>query len=92
MKRESFFLAVFYMDQYLSQFPVTSLKTVALGALTLGLKMDDAEMISKFCFQYLYNPEKTVKRNSSGAQLRLKQKQKEQKEPKEPKEPSDDPR
>lgn len=79
MKRESFFLAVFFMDQYLSQFPVTSLKIVALGALTLGLKMDDAEMISKFCFQYLYNPEKTVKRNSSGAQLRLKQKQKEQK-------------
>jgi hypothetical protein len=89
MKRESFFLAVFYMDQYLSQFPVTSLKIVALGALTLGLKMDDAEMTSKFCFQYLYNPEKTVKRNSSGAQLRLKQKQKEQKEPKEP---SDDQR
>jgi len=61
------------MDQYLSQFPVTSLKIVALGALTLGLKMDDAEMISMFCFQYLYNPEKTVKRNSSSTQLRLKQ-------------------
>lgn len=60
------------MDQYLSQFPVTSLKIVALGALTLGLKMDDAEMISMFCFQYLYNPEKTVKRNSSSTQLRLK--------------------
>lgn len=68
------------MDHYLSQFPVTSLKIVALGALTLGLKMDDAEMISMFCFQYLYNPEKTVKRNSSGTQLRLKHnKQKEQK-------------
>jgi hypothetical protein len=60
------------MDQYLSQFPVTSLKIVALGALTLGLKMDDAEMISMFCFQYLYNPEKTVKRNSSSTQLRIK--------------------
>lgn len=59
---------------------MTSLKIVALGALTLGLKMDDAEMISMFCFQYLYNPEKTVKRNSSGTQLRLKHhKQKEQK-------------
>jgi hypothetical protein len=65
------------MDQYISQFSTPSLKIAALGSLTLGLKMDDAEMVSKFCFQYLYNPEKTVKRNSSGVQLRLKQKQKE---------------
>ena len=67
------------MDQFLSQFAVTSLKIVVLGALTLGLKMDDAEMISIFCFQYIYNPEKTVKRNSSGTQLRLKHKNKEPK-------------
>jgi hypothetical protein len=77
MKRETFFLAIYYMDQYIGQYSTACMKIVALGALTLGLKMDDAEMTSKFCFQYLYNPEKTVKRNSSGAQLRMKQKQKE---------------
>jgi hypothetical protein len=42
MKRESFFLTIFYMDQYLSQFNPPSIKIVALGALTLALKMDDA--------------------------------------------------
>ena len=84
IKREGFFLAIYYMDQYISQYSAPSMKILALGALTLALKMDDAEMTSKFCFQYLYNPEKTVKRNSSGAQLRLKQKQKEMKEPEDP--------
>ena len=31
-------------------------------------------MISKFCFQYLYNPEKTVKKNGSSNQIKIKQK------------------
>ncbi len=44
------------MDQYINQYSATSMKLVILGALTLALKMDDAEMTSKFCFQYLYNP------------------------------------
>ena len=41
------------------------MKLVALSSLILALKMDDAEMTSKFCFHYLINPEKTVKRNGS---------------------------
>ena len=48
------------------------MKIVALGALTLALKMDDAEMTSKFCVQYLYNPERTVKKSAS--HLKAKQK------------------
>lgn len=63
------------MDQYITQFSTSNMKIVVLGALTLALKIDDAEMTSKFCFQYLYNPEKTVKRNSSGLNLKIKQKQ-----------------
>lgn len=43
--------------------------------------MDDAEMISKFCLEYLYNPERTVKKGTSN-QLKKK---KEIKEPKEEK-------
>lgn len=31
-------------------------------------------MITKFCFHYLYNPEKTVKKNRSTNQIKLKQK------------------
>jgi hypothetical protein len=72
MKRETHALAIHYLDQYIWQFPYQAMKIVALGALTLALKMDDAEMISKFCFQYLYNPERTVKKSAS--HLKLKQK------------------
>jgi hypothetical protein len=50
------------------------MKLVALGALTLALKMDDAEMISKFCFQYIYNPERTVKKSGSNNNIRTKHK------------------
>ena len=31
-------------------------------------------MIAKFCFHYLYNPEKTGKKNRSTNQIKLKQK------------------
>lgn len=47
---------------------------MGLGCLTLALKMDDAEMISKFCFSYLYNPEKTVKKSGSSKYIKIKQK------------------
>jgi hypothetical protein len=72
MKRETHALAIHYLDQFIWGFPYQAMKLVALGALTLALKMDDAEMISKFCFQYLYNPERTVKKSAS--HLKLKQK------------------
>lgn len=74
MKRETHSLAIHYLDQYISQFNCQSMKLVTLGALTLALKMDDAQMISKFCFQYLYNPQRTVKKNSSTSHLKLKHK------------------
>lgn len=69
------------MDQYLTHFtPPTSLKIVALASLTLALKMDDAETTSRFCFHYLYNPEKTVKRNNSAQMRRHKEKEEDPKE------------
>lgn len=74
MKRTTYCLAVHYMDRYCADFAYQSLKLVALGCLTLALKMDDAEMISKFCFLYLYNPERTVKKAGSNQQLKVKQK------------------
>jgi hypothetical protein len=74
MKRSTYSLAVHYMDRYCSDFSYQSLKLVALGCLTLALKMDDAEMISKFCFLYLYNPERTVKKAGSSQHIKLKQK------------------
>ncbi len=42
MKRETFYLAVHYLDQFISQFSYQSMKLIALGCLTLSLKMDDA--------------------------------------------------
>lgn len=57
------------------QFTPSSTKLLALGALTLAIKMDDAEMVSKFCLNYVYSPERTVKRNSSN--LRSKPKREE---------------
>lgn len=56
MKRQTFSLAVYYLDQYIGQFAYPCLKIVALSSLTLALKMDDAEMLSKFCIRYMYNP------------------------------------
>lgn len=74
MKRDSFSLAVCYLDLYISQFPYSNMKLVSLGALTLALKMDDAEMLSKFCYYYLYNPEKTVKKHRSNKYFKNKTK------------------
>ena len=48
------------------------MKLVALSSLILALKMDDAEMTSKFCFHYLINPEKTVKRIKKCSTIVLK--------------------
>ena len=42
MKRETHSLAVHYFDQYLMQFCPPSYKLLALGALSLAMKMDDA--------------------------------------------------
>lgn len=56
IKRETYYLTINYLDSYISQFSFHSLKLIGLGCLTLALKMDDAEMISKFCYSYLYNP------------------------------------
>lgn len=42
MKRETFYLSVHYLDQFISQFSYQSMKLIALGSLTLALKMDDA--------------------------------------------------
>ena len=55
MKRETFSLAVYYLDQYVSIFSYPCMKIVAFGALTLALKIDDAEMLSKFCYKYMQN-------------------------------------
>ena len=74
IKREAFFLATLYLDRFITQFPYQSMKLISLGCLSLSLKMDDAEMVSKFCFHYLYNPERTVKKNRSSHQIKLKQK------------------
>jgi hypothetical protein len=51
------------------------MKLACLGALTLALKMDDAEMVSKFCYNYLCSPERTVKKGGSTKYLKIKQKQ-----------------
>ena len=50
----------------------TSLKLLALGSLTLAIKMDDAEMVTKFCLNYVCSPERTIKRNTSNQQLKAK--------------------
>ena len=50
----------------------TSLKLLALGSLTLAIKMDDAEMVTKFCLNYVYSPERTIKRNTSNQQFKAK--------------------
>ena len=71
-KREAFFLAIHYLDHFITQFPYQSMKLICLGCLTLALKIDDADMISKFCFHYLYNPERTVKKNRSSNQIKVK--------------------
>lgn len=57
----------------MSEFSYASLKLVALSSLTLALKMDDAEMTSRFCFHYYCNPERTVKKSVSN-HLKLKEK------------------
>ena len=67
-------MATSYLDNYITQFQYQSMKLISLGCLTLAIKMDDAEMITRFCFHYLYNPEKTVKKNRSSNNLKLKQK------------------
>lgn len=73
MKRETFHLATHYLDHYLALGPLTTpTKLAALGSLTLALKMDDAEMTSKFCLHYLYNPERTVKKSNPTPKPKLK--------------------
>ena len=74
IKREAFFLAIHYLDTYISQYSYVSLKLVGLASLPLALNIDDAEMVSQFCSHYLYNPERTVKKNGSSNQVQLKQK------------------
>jgi hypothetical protein len=73
MKREIYFLAAHYLDQFIHQFPYQSMKLVGLGSLSLAIKMEDSEMVSKFCYNYLYNPERTVKKSNSN-HLKFKQK------------------
>jgi hypothetical protein len=71
MKRETYSLTIWYLDQFITRFYYSNIKLVSLGALTLAIKIDDAEMISKFCLEYLYNPERTVKKGSN-SQLKKK--------------------
>jgi hypothetical protein len=74
IKRETYYLTIAYLDNFISQFSFQSMKLLGLGCLTLALKMDDAEMISKFCYSYLYNPEKTVKKSGSNKYIKIKHK------------------
>lgn len=49
LQRETFSLSIIYMDRYLLHNQYQNIKIVALAALSIALKVDDAEMSSVFC-------------------------------------------
>lgn len=56
-------------------FHYSNMKLAMFGALTLALKMDDAEKLSIFCIEYLSNAtntEKTVKKSQLQKNIKSK--------------------